>query len=63
MAETHVIAGLIKKRAEIAGLHKAVPKAVDAIKDDLASIDRALRLCGYEGAYICKQSSRQIPVL
>lgn len=44
----HLISGLIKKRAEVAGQHKAALKVVDAIKDDLASIDRTLVLCGYE---------------
>lgn len=48
MGQSIVIHGLIKKRAEIAGLHKAAQKAADGIKDDLAAIDRALALCGYE---------------
>jgi hypothetical protein len=48
MAETHVIAGLIKKRGEIAGQHKSALKAVDAVKSDLDAIDRALILCGYK---------------
>jgi hypothetical protein len=43
---------LVKKRAEIAGLHKVAhkvaQKANDGIKDDLATIDRALALCGYQ---------------
>lgn len=49
MGQSIVIHGLIKKRAEIAGLHKAAQKAADGIKDDLAAIDRALALCGYQG--------------
>jgi len=48
MGQSIVIRGLIKKRAEIAGQHKVAQKAADAIKDDLAAIDRALALCGYE---------------
>jgi len=48
MGQSIVIHGLIKKRAEIAGLHKAAQKAADGIKDDLAAIDRALALCGYQ---------------
>ncbi len=48
MGQSIVIHGLIKKRAEIAGEHIAAQKAADAIKDDLAAIDRALALCGYE---------------
>jgi len=38
MGQSIVIHGLIKKRAEIAGQHKAAVKAADAIKDDLAAI-------------------------
>jgi hypothetical protein len=45
----HTIFGLIKKRSEIAGQHKAAVKSADAIKADLDAIDRALVLCGYEG--------------
>jgi len=48
MGQSIVIHGLIKKRAEIAGLHKVAQKAADTIKDDLAAIDRALALCGYQ---------------
>ena len=48
MGQSIVIHGLIKKRGEIAGLHKAAQKAADTIKDDLAAIDRALALCGYQ---------------
>lgn len=44
----HTIHGLIKKRAEIAGAHKVAIRAADAIRDDLAAIDRALVLCGYQ---------------
>ncbi|MFD1159025.1 hypothetical protein [Roseovarius aestuarii] len=44
----HTIFGLIKKRGEIAGQHKAAVKAADALKADLDAIDRALVLCGYE---------------
>jgi len=47
MGQSSVIHGLIKKRAEIAGAHKAAVKAAEAIRDDLAAIDRALTLCGY----------------
>ncbi|MFD1157015.1 hypothetical protein [Roseovarius aestuarii] len=43
----HTIFGLIKKRGEIAGQHKAAVKAADALKADLDAIDRALVLCGY----------------
>ena len=46
MGQSIVIHGLIKKRAEIAGLHEATQKATDGIKDDLAAIDSALALCG-----------------
>lgn len=48
MAQSIVIHGLIKKRAEIAGAHKVAVRAADAIRDDLAAIDRALLLCGYQ---------------
>ena len=44
----HTIFGLVKKRSEIAGQHKAAVKAADALKADLDAIDRALVLCGYE---------------
>ena len=49
MGQSIVIHGLIKKRAEIAGLYKVAQKAADGIKDDLEVIDRALALCGYQG--------------
>jgi len=49
MGQSLVISGLIKKRAELAGLHKTALKAADAAKADVAAIDRALMLCGYEG--------------
>ena len=45
----NTINGLIKKRGEIAGQHKAAMKAADAIKADLEAIDRGLVLCGYQG--------------
>lgn len=48
MGQSLVIHGLIKKRAELAGQHKAAAKAADALKADLDAIDRALVLCGYE---------------
>jgi len=48
MGQSIVIHGLIKKRAEVAGQHKVAVKAADVIKDDLAAIDRALHLCGYQ---------------
>ena len=48
MGQSLVIHGLIKKRAELAGQHKAAVKAADAIKADLDAIDRALVLCGYK---------------
>ena len=48
MGQSIVIHGLIKKRAELAGQHKVAQKAADAIKDDLAAIDRSLVLCGYQ---------------
>ncbi|PCI04628.1 MAG: hypothetical protein COB78_10065 [Hyphomicrobiales bacterium] len=48
MGQSIVIHGLIKKRAEVAGLHRVAVKAAESIKDDLAAIDRALRLCGYK---------------
>lgn len=44
----HTIHGLIKKRGEIAGQHKAAVGAADALKGDLDAIDRALVLCGYQ---------------
>lgn len=44
----HTIFGLVKKRGEIAGQHKVALKAADDLKADLAAIDRALVLCGYE---------------
>lgn len=44
----HTIFGLIKKRGEIAGQHKAAQIAANVIRDDLAAIDRALLLCGYQ---------------
>lgn len=44
----HLISGLIKKRAEVAGQHRAALKVADAIKEDLTAIDRTLLLCGYE---------------
>ena len=47
--ETHVISGLIRKRGEVAGQHKAALKAADAIKADLDALDRALTVCGYKG--------------
>ncbi|PCI03460.1 MAG: hypothetical protein COB78_10920, partial [Hyphomicrobiales bacterium] len=47
MGQSIVVHGLIKKRAEIAGIHRVAVKAVESIKDDLVAIDRALHLCGY----------------
>jgi len=44
----NTIHGLIKKRGEIAGQHKAAVAAADNIKADLDAIDRALILCGYQ---------------
>ncbi|MEM7520433.1 MAG: hypothetical protein AAF307_05285 [Pseudomonadota bacterium] len=44
----NTIHGLIKRRGEIAGQHKAAVAAADAIKADLDAIDRALVLCGYQ---------------
>lgn len=44
----HTIFGLIKKRGEIAGQHKAAVGAADALNADLDALDRALVLCGYE---------------
>ncbi|MEL6571575.1 MAG: hypothetical protein AAFQ64_07950 [Pseudomonadota bacterium] len=44
----HTIFGLMKKRGEIAGEHRAAMVAADALKADLDAIDRALVLCGYE---------------
>jgi len=40
----NTIHGLLKKRGEIAGQHKAA----DALKADLDAIDRALVLCDYQ---------------
>ncbi len=48
-AMEHTIFGLIKKRGEVAGQYKIAVKAAATIKDDLAAIDRALVLCGYQG--------------
>lgn len=45
----NLISGLIRKRAEIAGQHKAAMKAADAVKQDLDALDRALAVCGYKG--------------
>ncbi|MFD0916516.1 hypothetical protein ACFQ14_08865 [Pseudahrensia aquimaris] len=47
--DTHLVSGLIRKRGEIAGQHKAAVKAADAIKSDLDALDRALAICGYKG--------------
>ena len=44
----HTIFGLVKKRGEIAQRHKVAMQAADALKADLAAIDRALVLCGYQ---------------
>ncbi len=44
----NTIHGLIKKRSEIAGQHRAAAKSLDALQADLDAIDRALVLCGYE---------------
>ena len=48
MGQSLVIHGLIKKRAEVAGQHRAAVKAADGIKDDWPLQDRALHLCGYQ---------------
>jgi len=48
MAQSIFVHGLIKKRAEIAGAHKAAAKAAYAIRDDLATKDCALVLRGYQ---------------
>lgn len=45
----NLISGLIRKRSEVAGQLKVAQKAAEAVKGDLAAIDRALELCGYEG--------------
>ncbi len=45
----NLIHGLIRKRGEVAGQLKVAQKAMEAVKDDLAAIDRALEICGYKG--------------
>jgi len=47
MKNEHVISGLVRKRSEIAGQYKAALNAAEAVKSDLAAIDRALELVGY----------------
>ena len=45
----NLIHGLVRKRSEVAGQLKVAQKAMEAVKDDLAAIDRALEICGYKG--------------
>ena len=44
----NTIAGLTKKRGEIADQHKVAMKTADVLKADLDAIDPALVLCGYQ---------------
>jgi len=48
MKNEHVISGLVRKRSEIAGQYQAALKAAEVVKADLAAIDRALELVGYQ---------------
>ena len=45
----NLIHGLVRKRSEVAGQLKVAQKAMETVKDDLAAIDRALEICGYNG--------------
>ena len=45
----NLISGLIRKRSEVAGQLKVAQKAAEAVKSDLAALDRALEICGYTG--------------
>jgi hypothetical protein len=44
MAESHVVAALISKRAELAGLIEHQQKEMGRLADDLAHLDATLRL-------------------
>jgi hypothetical protein len=44
MAESHVVAALISKRAELAGLIEHQQKEMRRLADDLAHLDATLRL-------------------
>lgn len=50
MADTHLISGLVAKRAETAGEIAKTIRALDAMRADLAAIDRVLVMVGYEAS-------------
>ncbi len=44
-----LLSGLINKRSKLRGELLAIPKVCRELKRDIAAIDRALKVCGYEG--------------
>lgn len=44
-----LLSGLINKRSRLRGELLATPKVCRELKRDIAAIDRALKVCGYEG--------------
>ncbi len=44
-----LLSGLINKRSRLRGELLAIPKVCRELKRDIAAIDRALKVCGYEG--------------
>jgi hypothetical protein len=50
MAETHLISGLVAKRAETAGEIAKAIRALEALRADLAAIDRVLVIVGYDAS-------------
>lgn len=45
----HTISGLLSKRSELFGQAEQLRQGLAKIQNDIAAIDRALSLCGYEG--------------
>lgn len=50
MAETHLISGLVTKRAELAGELAKLRRQIDALQADIIAVDRVLGIVGYSKA-------------
>lgn len=45
MTETHVVSGLVAKRAEIAGVVQDYQRKIDQLRADLCHLDAAIKIC------------------
>lgn len=45
MAETHVVSGLVAKRAEITGVVQDYRRKIDQLRADLCHLDAAIKIC------------------